>query len=103
MGLRAARPSRLVQSIPITLAAVLAPIFLLFQPASAAETAPAPGGWFTMNKDYAAQRYVDLDQITPDNVAGLKEVCEIDLNEPVVFTSGLIMVHGTLFVATMRP
>jgi glucose dehydrogenase len=33
--------------------------------------------WFTINKDYSSQRYVDLDQITPANVGELKEICEI--------------------------
>ena len=46
-----------------------------------------------MNKDYSSQRYVDLDQITPANVGELKEVCEIQLNEPVVFSSGLLKVE----------
>ncbi len=35
----------------------------------------------TINKNYPSQRYVDLDQITPQNLDNLKEVCEIDLNE----------------------
>jgi alcohol dehydrogenase (cytochrome c) len=72
---------------------------LLFASSSAA---PAADDWFTMNKDYSAQRYVDLDEITPQNVAGLREVCEVQLNQPVVFTSGLLMVGGRLFVATNR-
>src|SRR5271155_2203931 len=58
--------------------------------------------WFTVNKDYSSQRYVDLDQITPENVAGLREVCEVELNQPVFFTSGLVMAGGTLFVTTNR-
>ena len=29
--------------------------------------------WITINKDYSSQRYVDLDQITPQNVGGLEE------------------------------
>jgi alcohol dehydrogenase (cytochrome c) len=35
---------------------------------------PQADDWFTINKDYSSQRYVDLDQITPKNVAQLKEV-----------------------------
>ncbi|HEY7306350.1 MAG TPA: PQQ-binding-like beta-propeller repeat protein [Bryobacteraceae bacterium] len=58
--------------------------------------------WFTMNKDYSSQRYVDLDQITPRNVGRLKEVCEIRLNEPVMFSSGLLKVGRTLYAATLR-
>jgi alcohol dehydrogenase (cytochrome c) len=66
--------------------------------------AQEPGDWFTMNKDYSSQRYVDLDQITPENVSSLKEICEVRLNEPVtaVFTSGLLMVGRTLYVNTLR-
>jgi hypothetical protein len=52
--------------------------------------------WLTVNKDYSSQRYVDLDQITPANVAGLKEVCEINLNVPAWFNSGMLMVGRTI-------
>src|SRR6185437_3444705 len=52
------------------------------------ENAPERDRWFTMNKDYSSQRYVDLDQITPRNVGQLKEVCEIRLNQPVMLSSG---------------
>ncbi|MGA8678666.1 MAG: hypothetical protein WB621_25895, partial [Candidatus Acidiferrales bacterium] len=45
--------------------------------------------WTTINKDYSSQRYVDLDQITPQNVGGLKESCEFRLNEAAWFSSGL--------------
>lgn len=56
--------------------------------------------WITINKDYSSQRYVDLDDITPDNVRDLKEICEIQLNEPVMFNTGLLKVGRTLYVAT---
>ena len=58
--------------------------------------------WITVNKDYSSQRYVDLDQITPQNVSGLKELCELQLNEPSWFSSGLLMVGRTLYVSTLR-
>lgn len=58
--------------------------------------------WITINKDYSSQRYVNLDQITPANVGQLKEVCEIQLNEPVWFNSGLLKVGRTLYVATLN-
>ncbi len=58
--------------------------------------------WTTINKDYSSQRYVDLDQITPQNVGGLKESCEFQLNEASWFSSGLLMVDRTLYVDTMR-
>ena len=56
------------------------------------ETTLRADDWYTINKDYASQRYVDLDQITPQNVDNLKEVCEVDLNEPSWFSSGILKV-----------
>ena len=64
--------------------------------------APLTDNWITINKDYSGQRYVDLDQITPRNVDSLKEVCEIRLNEPNLFSSGLLKVGRTLYVGTSR-
>jgi hypothetical protein len=58
--------------------------------------------WITVNKDYSSQRYVDLDQITPENVSELKELCELQLNEASWFSSGLLMVGQTLYVSTLR-
>jgi alcohol dehydrogenase (cytochrome c) len=58
--------------------------------------------WVTVNKDYSSQRYVDLDEITPANVSGLKELCELQLNEPSWFSSGLLMVGRTLYASTLR-
>jgi len=58
--------------------------------------------WITVNKDYSSQRYVDLEQITPGNVGALKALCEIQLNEPGFFSSGLLMVDRTLYVTTFR-
>ncbi len=58
--------------------------------------------WITVNKDYSSQRYVDLDQINAGNVQNLREVCEIQLNEPVYFTSGLLKVGNTLYITTFR-
>jgi len=66
------------------------------------ETTLRADDWITVNKDYYSQRYVDLDQITPRNVSGLKEVCEIDLNEPSTFTSGILKVGRVLYVTTRR-
>jgi alcohol dehydrogenase (cytochrome c) len=68
------------------------------QAPAAGGTAPQPDDWITVNKDYRSQRYVDLDQITPANVANLKEVCEIQLNEPNLFSTGLLKVGRTLYV-----
>ncbi len=64
--------------------------------------AEEPDRWTTINKDYNSQRYVDLDQINASNVRDLKETCEVQLNEPVYFTSGLLKVGRTLYVTTLR-
>jgi alcohol dehydrogenase (cytochrome c) len=56
--------------------------------------------WTTINKDYSGQRYVDLDQINPTNLRNLKEVCEIRLNEPNLFSSGLLKIGRTLYTST---
>jgi glucose dehydrogenase len=65
-------------------------------------SSPQADDWFTINKDYSSQRYVDLDQITPNNVGRLKEVCEVDLNEPSWFSSGILKIGRTLYVTTRR-
>lgn len=57
--------------------------------------------WSTLNNDYSNQRYVDLDQITPQKVGGLKELYEFQLNEASWFSSSLLMVDRTLYVNTM--
>jgi alcohol dehydrogenase (cytochrome c) len=43
-----------------------------------------------------------LDPITPANVGSLKEVCEIQLNEPIFFNSGILKVGRTLYATTLR-
>jgi alcohol dehydrogenase (cytochrome c) len=65
-------------------------------------TADQVEDWITINKDYSSQRYVDLDQITPANVGELKEVCKIELNDPVWFSSGLLKVGRTLYLTSLR-
>jgi alcohol dehydrogenase (cytochrome c) len=70
--------------------------------AGAGGTALAADDWTTINKDYSSQRYVDLDEITPANVRQLKEICEIRLNEPIVFSTGLLKVDNTLYVNTLH-
>jgi alcohol dehydrogenase (cytochrome c) len=90
-------PSSISRVLPVWLLAAL-----VAWPMSA--RAQSPDEWITMNKDYSSQRYVALDQITPENVGSLKEVCEVRLNEPAsgVFTSGLLMVGRTIYVNTAQ-
>jgi alcohol dehydrogenase (cytochrome c) len=94
------RSTRMIRSISARLAAGLLAIPLLAGIGCLAHGARAADDWLTMNKDYSAQRYVDLDEINKDNVGDLKEVCEVGLNQPVIFNSGLLMVDQTLYVAT---
>src|SRR5215471_4943857 len=91
MGLGFAIPPRLCRLIPIWVAifVLLHPIYGWGEDARADGAAPRADDWITINKDYSSQRFVDLDQITPQNVCKLKEVCEIQLNEPNLFSSGI--------------
>jgi alcohol dehydrogenase (cytochrome c) len=82
------------------LSALLALILSLLAPGIAAADSSAADDWFTINKDYSSQRYVDLDQITPRNVQNLKEVCELQLNQPTFYSTGLLKVGRTLYVGT---
>jgi alcohol dehydrogenase (cytochrome c) len=66
------------------------------------EGIPSDDDWITINKDYSSQRFVNLDQINPKNVARLNEVCEIRLNEPIPFSTGILKVGRTLYVNTAR-
>src|SRR5215469_688868 len=85
-------------------------VFLLAWPVAGwGDEAPTGGGigpgsddWITINKDYSGQRYVGLGEITPGTVANLKEICEIQLNEPVYFNSGIVKVGRTLYTTTFR-
>jgi len=58
--------------------------------------------WIGLNKDFDAQRYVDLDQINKGNLQKLKPLCEARLNEPAWFGSGIVKVDRTLFVTTLK-
>jgi hypothetical protein len=70
----------------------------LGEEARAAGAAPRADDWITINKDYSSQRFVDLDQITPQNAGKLKEVCEIQLNENSLFSTGLLKVRRTFML-----
>lgn len=66
-----------------------------------AEASPGKD-WLTVNQGYSSERFVDSDQITPENVRRLRVLCEIRLNEPAWFGSGILKVDRTLFVTTLR-
>lgn len=83
----------MARPVPLLLALLLAPALF-----AAPRSSPQ---WVTINLDYSSQRYVDLDRITPKNVGGLGKVCEFDLNAATWFSSGLLMVDGTIYVNTI--
>jgi alcohol dehydrogenase (cytochrome c) len=93
---------RVVRAAAARFAANLLAVALLACAGASVEAAPAADEWITVNKDYSSQRYVDLDQITPANVGGLKEVCETNLNMPAWFNSGMLFVGQTIYVDTLR-
>ena len=53
--------------------------------------------WLTYNNTFEGQRFSALKQITPANVAQLKEACRIKIGRSGAFQPGLIMVEGTLY------
>lgn len=62
--------------------------------------ANADSGWLTYNRGYDGERYADLNEITRDNVAGLKPLCEVNLGEEGSFQSGPLVLGDTLVVTT---
>jgi alcohol dehydrogenase (cytochrome c) len=65
------------------------------------ETKVSPD-WSMYNGDYASTRYSQLDEITPQNVANLKQLCAYQLPESVTFESGIVAVDGTLYFTTFE-
>jgi alcohol dehydrogenase (cytochrome c) len=101
-------PRSCIKSGLACLVTVLFAGFFLCQVGTRAEetnttgSGPRSDDWFTINKNYFGQRYVDLDQITLNNVGTLKEVCEIQLNENSLFSTGLLKVDRTLYFTLPR-
>ncbi|PKO49488.1 MAG: pyrrolo-quinoline quinone [Betaproteobacteria bacterium HGW-Betaproteobacteria-4] len=56
--------------------------------------------WPSYNNDYASQRFSMLNEIDAKNVAGLKEICRLELSDGGSLQSGPIVVDGTLYVTT---
>lgn len=82
---------------------------IFFTLATGCSPTPPPAGyqptsddWVTINKDSSSQRYVDLDLINPSNVTNLRAICEVDLNEPSWFSSGILKIDRTLYFTTRR-
>jgi PQQ-dependent dehydrogenase (methanol/ethanol family) len=65
--------------------------------------APNPAAnWPMYNRDYGSTRYSALNEITPQNVANLKQVCSYTLPESVQFESGLVAMDGMLYFTTFE-
>jgi glucose dehydrogenase len=56
--------------------------------------------WPMYAHDYNSTRYSQLSEITPKNVAGLKQVCSYALPEEATFESSLVAINGTLYFTT---
>ncbi len=52
------------------------------------------------NGDYASTRYSQLSEITPKNVAALRQICSYSLPENATFESSLVAVGGSLYFTT---
>ena len=52
------------------------------------------------NHDYAATGFSKLAEITPKNVANLKQVCSYALPETSTFESSVVAINGTLYFTT---
>jgi alcohol dehydrogenase (cytochrome c) len=89
------------------LLAIAASIILLIAAATAlaVDLSVFPAGgryagdtWLTYNNNFEGQRFSPLKQITPANVAQLKEVCRIKIGRSGAFQPGLIMIEGSLYL-----
>jgi hypothetical protein len=57
-------------------------------------------GWPSYNRSLDGQRYSPLAQITTENVARLKPVCEMAMGEEGGFQTGPVVIGDTMFVTT---
>jgi len=66
----------------------------------AAAVSSAAADWPVYNHDYASTGYSKLSEITPKNVASLKQVCSYPVPERATFESSLVAVNGVLYFTT---
>ncbi|MBM4255869.1 MAG: c-type cytochrome [Deltaproteobacteria bacterium] len=59
---------------------------------------PTDTNWMTYNGTVNGQRYSSLDQINVQNVASLKEVCRLKVDDSGTFQAGLLQINGTLYM-----
>jgi len=62
--------------------------------------APAAGDWPMYARDYTSTRFSPLTEITPKNVANIKQVCSYPLPEMATLESGLVAVNEVLYFTT---
>lgn len=60
----------------------------------------AAGDWPSYNRTLTSDRFSHLDQISKDNVGGLKVLCTYDTGQYTGFNSGLLELDGELIAAT---
>lgn len=66
-----------------------------------AQVSDKPENWLSYNRTNDGIRFSPLNQITPDNVANLKEVATFDLGTDVnSFQTGILAIDGKLYFST---
>ncbi len=71
-------------------------------PGNAAGSQAANVDWPSYNNDPMAQRYSPLKQIKAGNVASLKEVCRVKIQDGGSFQTSPIVVEGVMYLTTAR-
>lgn len=61
---------------------------------------PDASDWPMYAHDYTSTRYSPLTEITPKNVANVKQICSYPLPEMSTFESSLVEIGGTLYFTT---
>ena len=56
------------------------------------------GGWLLTGHDYGGQRFVDLDQITRDNVGSLRTVCTFEPGYSAQWHANPIVYRGVMYL-----
>ncbi len=70
-------------------------------PASAQDSIPG-SQWLSINNRLDGDRFSPLREITPANVAGLAEVCRVQIDGPTTYEAGLLVVNGVIYTDTGR-
>jgi len=68
--------------------------------ASPVNATPDPGDWPMYAHDYTSTRFSPLTEITPKNVANLRQICSYPILQKTTFESSLVEIGGTLYFTT---